>query len=84
MLYINGYLDKKEDNMSSESHIGTPGGDFSSFSGIIEGEGVICRKCMSNEETIITIRGFTDRLLDEEAKTGNYTCSRCNKAITVK
>jgi len=70
--------------MSSESHINAPGGDFSSFSGIIEGEDVICRKCMTNEETMIAIRGSADKLYDEEAKTGNYTCSRCDKVITVK
>ena len=67
--------------MSSESHIGEPGGDFSSFSGIIETEGTICRLCMSHEETINAIRGFADRLSDEEATTGKYTCVRCNKVI---
>ena len=67
--------------MSSESHIGTPGGDFSSFSGIIETEGTICRLCMSHEETINAVRGFADKLSEEEASTGNYTCSRCNKVI---
>jgi hypothetical protein len=66
------------------SHIGTPGGDFSKFSGIIEGDEVICRICMSHEDTINAVRGFADKLFDEEAKKGNYTCSRCNKAITVK
>ena len=48
--------------MSSESHIGAPGGDFSSFSGIIETEGTICRSCMSHEETVNVIRGFADKL----------------------
>ena len=67
--------------MSSESHIGTPGGDFSSFSGIIETEGTICRLCMSHEETLNVIRGFADKLSDEEAATGKYTCVRCNKVI---
>jgi hypothetical protein len=67
--------------MSSESHIGTPGGDFSSFSGITEGDETICRKCMSHEETINAVRGFADKLSEEETGTGNYTCSRCNKVI---
>ena len=67
--------------MSSESHIGAPGGDFTSFSGIIETEGTICRLCMSHEETIIAVRGHADRLSDEEAATGNYTCVRCNEVI---
>ena len=70
--------------MSSESHIGAPGGDFSSFSGIIETEGTICRLCMSHEETMIAIRGHGDRLSDEEAATGKYTCARCNKVIQSK
>jgi hypothetical protein len=43
-------------------HIGTPGGDFSSFLGIIEGDETICRKCMSHEETINAVRGFADTL----------------------
>ena len=67
--------------MSSESHIGAPGGDFTSFSGIIETEGTICRLCMSHEETMIAIRGHADKLSDEEAATGKYTCVRCNKVI---
>ena len=67
--------------MSSESHIGTPGGDFSSFSGIIETEGTICRLCMSHEETINAIRGFADKLSDEDAVAGKHTCVRCNKLI---
>ena len=67
--------------MISESHIGEPGGDFSSFSGITETEGTICRLCMSHEETINAIRGFADRLSDEEAATDKYTCVRCNKVI---
>jgi hypothetical protein len=27
------------------------------------------------------VRGFADKLSEEEASTGNYTCSRCNKVI---
>ena len=62
-------------------HIGAPGGDFSSFSGITEGDETVCRKCMTHEETINSIRGFTDKLSDDEVASKEYTCSRCNNQI---
>ncbi len=75
------YLQTPKKGELNMGHIGAPGGDFSSFSGIIEGDETICRKCMSHEETIIAVRGFADKLSEEEANTGNYTCSRCNKVL---
>ncbi len=62
-------------------HIGAPGGDFSSFSGIAVGDENVCRKCMTHEETINSIRGFTDKLSDDEVASNEYTCSRCNNQI---
>jgi hypothetical protein len=63
------------------SHIGAPGGDFSKFSGITFGDEIVCRKCMTNEETMNSIRGFTDRLSDDEVASKEYICTRCNNPI---
>jgi hypothetical protein len=57
------------------SHIGTPGGEFTPFLGIMEGDKAICRKCMSHEETINAVRGFADKILSGET----FTCSKCDK-----
>ena len=63
------------------SHIGAPGGNFEKFSGISFGDETVCRKCMTNEETMTALRGFTDKLSDDEAVSKEYTCSRCNNQI---
>ncbi len=63
------------------SYIGTPSGDFAKFSGITFGDEIVCRKCMTHEETITAIRGFTDKLSDDEVASKEYTCSRCKNQI---
>ena len=62
-------------------HIGAPGGDFETFSGIAFGDETVCRKCMTHEETMTAIRGFTDKLSDDEVASKEYNCSRCNNQI---
>ncbi len=62
-------------------HIGAPGGNFEKFSGISFGDETVCRKCMTHEETINAIRGFTDKLSDDEVASKEYTCNRCNIQI---
>ncbi len=61
--------------------IGAPGGVFDKFSGSAFGDETVCRKCMTHEETINAIRGFTDKLSDDEVASKEYTCSRCNNQI---
>ena len=62
-------------------HIGAPGGDFSKFSGIAYEDETVCRKCMTHEETMNAIRGFADKLPDDEVASKEYICSRCNTQI---
>ncbi len=63
------------------SSIGTPSGTFEKFSGIAFGDETVCRKCMTSEETMTAMRGFTDKLSDDEVVSKEYICSRCNNQI---
>lgn len=63
------------------SYIGPPSGTFDTFAGIAFGDETVCRKCMTHEETITAIRGFTDKLFDDEVASKEYICSRCNNQI---
>lgn len=62
-------------------YIVPPSGDYTTFSGIAFGDETVCRKCMTHEETITAVRGFTDKLSDDEVVSKEYTCSRCNNQI---
>ena len=54
---------------------------YENFSGIEFGDETVCRKCMTHEETITAIRGFTDKLSVDEAGSKEYVCSRCSNQI---
>jgi hypothetical protein len=54
---------------------------FENFSGIEFGNETVCRKCMTHEETITAIRGFTDKLSDDAVGSKEYICSRCSNQI---
>lgn len=54
---------------------------FENFSGVEFGDETVCRKCMTHEETITAVRGFTDKLSDDEVGSREYICSRCGNQI---
>ena len=45
------------------------------------GDQLVCRKCMTMEETISAVRGFSDTLSNDAVSEAEYTCSRCNNQI---
>jgi len=51
------------------------------FSAIQFGDETVCRKCMTHEETITAVRGFTDKLSDDAVSANEYICSRCSNQI---
>ena len=51
------------------------------FPGVEIGDETVCRKCMTHEETITAVRGFTDKLSDDEVASKEVICSRCDNQI---